>query len=38
MLASTAAERERLLGQLERTTVRPGVIERLMAIIRPTRP
>jgi hypothetical protein len=38
MLASTAAKREQLLGQLERTTVRAGVIERLLAIFRPTRP
>jgi hypothetical protein len=38
MLANAAAGRERLLGQLERATVGTGVIERLMAIIRPTRP
>jgi hypothetical protein len=29
------AEREGLVGLLERTTVRPGVLERLLAIIRP---
>jgi hypothetical protein len=38
MLANAAAERERLLGLLEKTTVRPGVIERLAAIFRLTRP
>jgi hypothetical protein len=37
MAASAAAERERLLGLLERATVRPSVIERLLAIIRPNR-
>jgi hypothetical protein len=36
MAASAAAERERLL-LLERATVRPSVIERLLAIIRPSR-
>jgi hypothetical protein len=38
LLASAAAERERLLAMLERATVRPGVIERLVAIIRPRTP
>ena len=38
MLTSAAAERERLLGLLERATVRPGMLERLMAIIRLNRP
>jgi hypothetical protein len=38
MLANAAAERDRLLGLLERATVRPGVIERLLAAIRPNRP
>ena len=37
MAANAAAERERLLGLLERATVRPSVIERLLAIIRPNR-
>jgi hypothetical protein len=38
LLASAAAERERLLAMLERATERPpGVVERLLAIIRPTR-
>jgi membrane protein involved in colicin uptake len=37
MAASAAAERERLLLLLERATVRPSVIERLLAIIRPSR-
>jgi hypothetical protein len=38
MLANAAAERDRLLGLLERATVRPGVIERLLTAIRPNRP
>ena len=38
MLANAAAERDRLLGLLERATVRPSVIERLLAAIRPNRP
>jgi excisionase family DNA binding protein len=38
MLTSAAAERERLLGLLERATVRPSMLERLMALIRPNRP
>ena len=37
MAASAAAERERLLLLLERATVRPSVIERLLAAIRPSR-
>jgi hypothetical protein len=37
MAASATAERERLLLLLEWATVRPGVIERLLAIIRPSR-
>jgi glutamine synthetase len=37
MLASAAAERERLLELLERATVRPGLIERLVTMIRPNR-
>jgi hypothetical protein len=37
LLAAAAAERERLLGLLERTTVRPGVVERLLALLRPHR-
>ena len=35
MLASAEAERERLLGLLERATVRPGLIVWLVAMIRP---
>jgi hypothetical protein len=38
ILANAAAERDRLLGLLERATVRPGVIERLLTAIRPNRP
>ncbi len=38
MAANAAVERERLLGLLERATVRPSVIERLLTIIRPNRP
>ena len=35
LLAAAVAERERLLGLLERATVRPGVVERLLSLIRP---
>jgi hypothetical protein len=35
MAAGAAAERERLLLLLERATVRPGVIERLLSLLRP---
>src|SRR3954471_6943684 len=38
MLANAATERDRLLGLLERATVRPSVIERLLAAIRQNRP
>lgn len=37
ILANAAVERERLLGLLERATVRPSVIERLLAFIQPNR-
>jgi hypothetical protein len=35
MQANAATERERLLGLLERATVRPGVVERLLSLLRP---
>ena len=37
LLIAAAAERERLLGLLERASVRPGIIERLLTAIRPNR-
>jgi hypothetical protein len=37
LLAGAAAERERLLTLLERATVRPGLLERLLAVVLPHR-